>query len=165
MTGQLLFRACAVLCGLLLVCTLGACDSTDEQDANFQLLTGTWTVTELRVEGSNLTSLVDQQYDDGGLTLALEGSESGERRYRLTGRSEGRIVLDREGPVDVFSGNVFAFVGGFGDTAVIWTFDILSSSTVDLRSDAGTATFLRAVLPGLEFGVNPLTELRIERLD
>lgn len=150
------------------VLAMAGCDSGGARlDSQYQTLSdGHWEVAELRVEGENLTSQLEQRYD----SVLLEFGEGGNgaRTYQLIGaRTEDTLRV--RGSISLSEPNGLTMVEGF-DRPVSWTWnfdqpDELSTSVrfrLPRVQAAGSAAFLNMLLPGQGWG--EAQEVRLDLL-
>ncbi len=145
---------------------LAGCDSGgSEQASRYQTLTGgRWEIAEFRVDGTELSTQLDQQYTSVWIEFA--GGGDGGRTYELVGIQE-RDTLRVEGGISLPGPDLLTMVAGFG-RPVTWTFtlnqpDELSTSVrfrLPRAREAGSEVFLNTLLPGQGWG-----EAQAVRLD
>ena len=153
--------------GLVLgVMLVAGCDSRGtEQASRYQTLTGgRWEVAELRVDGTDLSSQLDQRYASVRIEFAGGGDDA--RTYKLTGIQE-RDTLRVDGGISLPGPGLLTMVAGF-ERPVTWGFtldqpDELSTSVrfrLPRARETGSEAFLSTLLPGQGWG-----EAQAVRLD
>jgi len=147
------------LLGLALsVLLMAGCDSRGtEQASRYQTLTGGyWEVTELRVDGTDLGSQVDQRYRS--VRFEFSGGDGEPRTYKILGVQEAD-TLQVQGGISLPGPDLLTMLTGFG-RPVTWTFNLdqpdeLSTSVrfrLPRSRQVGSEAFLNTLLPGQGWG-------------
>lgn len=149
---------------------LAGCDSNDdEDDSDFAVFAaGSWEVTELRIEGTDLTSQLDARYESNIVFSFTENDNTNERGFSIFGRVDGEANLDAGGEVDIDGDDdVLFFQPVTGARAFELEYEIDSNSRIFLVADdrSNDGSIMRdLLLPNSTLGGSrPGVEVIIER--
>ena len=137
----------------------------DPQAGEFQTLDGTWTLAELRVSGSDVSSVLQSNYEELP-TLAIEDADP--PRYELSGTpvaERDQPPLFIEGRIDVPESSTMIWITGF-ERDIAWRFDVQTSGRITLIAEPGllnAAPFLNTLIPDFNWADTDRAVLRLER--
>lgn len=155
----------ALLASLIILGATTGC-SGDPQAGEFQTLDGAWTLAELRVSESDVTTVLQSRYEELP-TLAIEGAVD-PPRYELRGTptaEQSQPPLFIEGRIEVPQSNTMVWITGF-ERDVIWRFEVQTTGRITLTAEPGpfnAAPVLDALIPDFNWADMDRVVLRLER--